>query len=139
MDLIPRAVIGKYANGTTYGLKVSLPGVNALTADDTDATKFSFNSEWTDFVKIHHIGIFQSPTGYVEGAAVEVKFPALSFVPFVEMRRYSGNVIWDDYLYPGGASTAGSSSRVGPSSFTYPSADGGLYFFIVYKLQVPVA
>lgn len=138
MALIPRAVIGKYANGTTYGLKVSLPGVNALTADDTDATKFSFNSEWTDFVKIHHIGIFQCPTAYVEGATVS--FPALPFSPFVEIRRYSGNIIWDDYLNPGyTASVSGVNCPVGPSSFPYPFFDGGLYFFIVYKLQVPVA
>lgn len=105
MSPVPGAVIGFYPSGV-IGLKTSLPGFNALTDDDNDANKFSFNSEWTDIEKVHLTGIATAPTSFA--GLYDIPIPALPYIPFVEMRAFSGNVINDDFLTvfdPNGAPT----------------------------------
>jgi hypothetical protein len=70
-----RVVLGKYANGD-MGLKVSLPGFDALLDDDSDPTKFSFNSSWSaDIMRVHMVGKVR----------MGVKVPhTLGFVPHME-------------------------------------------------------
>lgn len=92
-----RVLIGKYNDGVTYGLRVSLPGVDVLTGDSSDATQFSFDSNWTDIAQLVAVGTISVPIlaspGYVDAF-----FPSLGYYPFCEARRISGNVINDDYF-----------------------------------------
>jgi hypothetical protein len=91
-----RAIIGKYADGVTYGLKAALPGFDALTEAD-DSPNLSFNSNWTDIVPAIQLGIVTVPTGT---SIVDVLINDPGYVPYVECRRFeSGSVIHDDYLY----------------------------------------
>lgn len=70
-----RVVLGKYADGD-MGLKVSLPGFDALLDDDSDPTKFSFNSSWdAEIMRVHMVGKVR----------MGVKVPhTLGFVPHME-------------------------------------------------------
>ncbi|WP_458760555.1 hypothetical protein ACSVBT_07110 [Afipia sp. TerB] len=128
----PGAVLGKYANGTTYGLKTSLPGINALTDDDTDPSKFSFNSEWTDIVRPHQIGI-------VNFSAVNtiVPFPNLGFRPFYEIRRMIGSVICDDRMVqlppPSANAQSGIFSDIASSFLKLVSPVGDRVIYVIYK------
>lgn len=131
MTLIPRGVIGKYLNGTTIGLKTSLPGINALTADDTDGTKFSFNSEWNDFVKVHQIGI--STLGTVQ---TNCYFPTLAYKPFVEVRRVVGNVVYDDYAQ--GFNVSGLVNTVVTGDYIRFDGWNVPVLYVVYKIPVAV-
>lgn len=89
-----RIIIGKYADGVTYGLKAALPGFDAL-AEADNSPNLSFNSTWTDIVPILQSGIATSVSGR---ATVAMTDPG--YVPYVECRRFeSGNTIHDDYLH----------------------------------------
>lgn len=89
-----RVIIGKYADGVTYGLKAALPGFDALTEAD-DSPNLSFNSNWADIVPIIQTGIASSATFLID---VLISDPG--YVPYVECRRFeSGTTIHDDYLY----------------------------------------
>lgn len=139
MALIPRAVIGRYNNGT-YGLKVSLPGINALTDDDSDGTKFSLNSQWSDFVKIHAIGIATITEPSFPGAlngSVAINFATLAYKPFAEIRRFAGNVVWDDYAR--GGNQSGYNAIVTSSSVTVSEALGATFLYMVFRIPVPVS
>lgn len=140
MALIPRAVIGKYNDGVTYGLKVSLPGINALTDDDNDGTKFSFNSQWSDFVKIHAIGIATINVPDYAGSltgSVTINFTALAYKPFLEIRRYVGNVVWDDYAR--GGNVSGYFTVVTSSSARVSGPLGETALYMVFRIPVPVS
>lgn len=139
MTLIPRAVIGKYNNGT-YGLKVSLPGINALTDDDGDGSKFSFNSEWNDFVKIHAIGIATITDPLFPGAVtgeVVINFASLGYKPFVELRMVVGTVVWDDYARA--SNQCGYPAIVTGNSVTVNDAVGTSVLYMVFRIPVPVS
>lgn len=57
---LPSFRIGNYGDGT-IGFKTATPGNDVLIrADDDDVTKRSFNSEWTNILKIKSIGIVQA-------------------------------------------------------------------------------
>lgn len=103
-----RVVLGKYLNGT-MGLKVSRPGFDALTDDDSDPNKFSFNSQWTNIVPVHQVGIvgpnpvtFENSAPYSDWVNVAHN---LGYIPFIDARAFypqgyqtsAGDVIWDDY------------------------------------------
>jgi hypothetical protein len=94
---VPRVVIGR--RGTGLGLYCSLPGVNALTADANDSNRFSFNSDWTDLLKVHQMGTVSdysvSEPPFVKR---DVYFPALSYVPYVEARLYDRGRYYNDVV-----------------------------------------
>lgn len=104
-----RVVLGRYLNGT-MGLKVSRPGFDALTDDDSDPNKFSFNSQWSNIVPVHQVGIVGpypytvETTGSVEPPWVDVGHN-LAFIPYIEARAFypqnsftsAGDVVYDDY------------------------------------------
>jgi len=75
-----RVVLGKQQSGG-YALRVSLPGVDALTADANNPNQLSFNSDWTDLAKIHQMGqafVYAAPTTtYIYFPAVIVKLGKL--------------------------------------------------------------
>lgn len=90
-----RVVLGKQQNGG-YALRVSLPGVDALTADANNPNQLSFNSDWTDLARIHQMG-----QAYVYAApppTTYVYFLALGGIPFVEC-KYIDAYVHDDYAY----------------------------------------
>jgi hypothetical protein len=89
-----RAIIGKYADGVTYGLKTALPGFDALTEGD-NSPNLSFNSNWSDIAPVLQSGILTST-----GTFSDVLINDPGYVPYVEARRFeAGAVIHDDYLY----------------------------------------
>jgi hypothetical protein len=100
-----RVIIGKYADGVTYGLKAALPGFDAL-AEGDQSPNLSFNSNWNDIVPILQSGIASSGT-----FAISVLINDPGYVPYIECRKFeSGAVIRDDYLY-------GAINRVGVAGF----------------------
>lgn len=131
--MIPRAVIGKYPTGV-FGMKTSLPGYNALTDDDSDPNKFSFNSQWPDLVRTHLVGIATS--------TVSFGYPYLGYVPFAQVKHIRDGWIRDDWCYfPGGyydppvVARSGNSFMVDYSTFTvslptYSSA----VFYAIYRI-----
>lgn len=105
-----RVVLGRRADGT-YGMRCALPGKDALTADANDADALSFNSDWTNLLKVHLIGIAAVPQIISTGFSVTILFPALGYVPYAEARSASGSVVYDDLLVtlprpPNGNTTA---------------------------------
>jgi len=86
-----RVVLGKFDDGVTFGLRVSLPGFDAL-AGSSAGGDFSFDSTWTDITKLHQIGLFSFAT-----TQVSIFFTNQGFPPFLEIRRYVSNVVYDDY------------------------------------------
>lgn len=112
-----RLRIGKQADGT-YGMRSTLPGFDVRYDDASDVTKFSFNSEWTDIVRVHDYGYADAPApvpswpgpvpGAIDDASNSFRFTnnndwliphahSLGYVPFVEARVISGSTIYDDY------------------------------------------
>lgn len=105
-----RVVIGRQSDGS-YGLRSSVTGYDALAADGNDSDKLSFNSDWTNLLKIHAVGI--ASTGvrqYLGTSPAIIPFPALSYVPFAEARSMSGDVVFDDFLIPHGLTGGGSTT-----------------------------
>jgi hypothetical protein len=91
-----RVIIGKYADGVTYGLKAALPGFDALTEAD-NSPNLSFNSNWSDIAPVLQSGIVTVPTGTT---IVDVLITDPGYVPYVEARKFDGGTtIHDDYLY----------------------------------------
>jgi hypothetical protein len=146
---INRVCIGKYSDNTTVGLRVSLPGVDALSGNSSDPGTFSFDSEWSDISQIHQVGL-TARTTYTQpwGALLTVTgfrtlWSALGYKPFVETRLYAGGVIYDDY-FPNGLNPTfpfGSQSRipdVDPNGlYCEGGASGQQMLTIVYKIPVP--
>jgi len=131
-----RVVIGKYLNGT-MGLKVSMPGYSALNDDDSDASKFSFNSQWNDLVKIHMMSVVSSYTPITTGSVTHyyIFFPNLGYKPFVEIRRVDGNKFYDDG--PASSNSVGYGGPVTSNSVEVnPIAS---LLCVVYKIPVPVS
>lgn len=97
-----------------------------------DGNQTTFNSNWTDFLKVHQVG-----SGHITArtGTGEVLFPALPYKPFVEARAVVGNRVFDDTF---------SGSRVGigvnirtdrlimATDATYD------YVYVVYKVGIPV-
>ena len=98
-----RVVIGQYADGVNYGLRVSLATYDALLDNSNDAGKFSFDSNWTDIVKIHQAGI-ATIAASTSIPLNSLPFPDLGYIPFFEARMVNGTIINDDYV---------SSTRIG--------------------------
>lgn len=83
-----RVVLGRQADNS-FGLRVSLPGHDALTASQDDTTQLSFNSEW-NLLRIHALGI---------SSTSPIPFPALTYYPYFEARIINGNVVYADHSY----------------------------------------
>lgn len=134
MSLIPRVLIGKYNDGVTFGLRCSLPGINAVT-DSSAGGDFSFDSSWTDISKIHQVGLGTFPSSDTQES---VFFSSLGYAPFFEIRRYVSNVVYDDYW--------NSTNQWGADAFVFSNTElrinnaGGpavTFMYIVYRISVP--
>ena len=92
-----RVIIGKDQYGV-FGLKATLPGFDVFNDDENDANKFSFNSKWTDIMRIHVVGVVTAPADSLAFAdQCQVPFPALPYRPFLECRTIRDGVIRDDW------------------------------------------
>lgn len=102
--------------GGSYGLRTTRPGYDAILDDASDVTKFSFNSDWTDVVRIHNYGYVDPPSslpswppptpGAIDDSSllftnnnpwlVPVAH-SLGYIPYVEARVVDGSTIYDDH------------------------------------------
>lgn len=146
-----RVVLGRYNDGLTIGLRVSLPGYDALTDDSSEAGKFSFDSEWTDIVEVHQVSLSARQTAISiyphVGVTIDgwlLTWPALGYKPFVEARVLNGNTIYDDYMSV--SAVAGWHSGHGGQILTpepnqmyiQGGQSGEQMLSIIYKVPVPV-
>lgn len=127
-----RVCLGKLPDGN-YGLWISAPSVDVMTADPLNGNQLTFNSNWTDMVQVHAIG-----TGHAT-SITKVAWPTLPYIPFLEIRgtdgASSGRVYDDTFL----------SNKVGmgAASFVdgfFPTNSLGVtfdYIYIAYKIPVP--
>ena len=127
-----RVLIGKYDNGVDFGLRIALTGISAQYGNSAAADQFSFDSNWTDLVQLHQVGLATTPASTFQ----TVLFPNLGYKPFVEVRYLSGTTISDDSF---SASRIGVSATISADRIVAPGIIGGSYSFlyIVYKVSVP--
>lgn len=96
MALVPAVSFGKQIDNK-YSLRISLPPYNAVYDDPNDSEKFSFNSDWTDLVRTHFVGMATVPvTLNVYVPTVDIPFPDLGYIPHVEVRQADGYYTYDD-------------------------------------------
>lgn len=150
-----RVVIGKQNDGT-FGLRVSLPGIDAYLGDSSGGD-FSFDSAWTDIVKIALVGTCNvqggSGTPGVAPFVPTVISHSLGYVPFVEARQIIGSLIYDDTMNlsnffmsnrSSGPPAAYSSTQIafslqqsGPSVGSTGTFAGYSMVFVIYAIPVP--
>jgi hypothetical protein len=130
-----RDVLGALPGGT-FGLRCSLPGVDVITGDSNDPNQFSFNSDWTDIAKLHQVGVAVIPAP--PPFNVSVPFPDLGYRPFVEVRRVSGNIVFDDWLRNG---RYGIGAQIETSQIIMPAlfspAEAYVVLYMVFAVPVP--
>jgi hypothetical protein len=130
-----RVVLGALPGGT-FGLRVSLPGVDVMTGDSSNSTQFSFNSDWTDIAKVRQVGIATVPPNIPPGVAIP--FPDLGYRPFVEIRRLNGALIYDDWF---NSVQSGIGAQIGTNSIVAPSdlnGSVGAYALLYMIFAIPV-
>lgn len=92
-----RVVIGKYNDGVNFGLRASLPGIDALTGDSNDGG-FSFDSNWTDIANVIQTGFIAAINAGGAFVSTSISFVDPGYKPFVEFRQLiGGNTVQDDY------------------------------------------
>ncbi len=140
--MAPRVVIGK-DNAGNYGIKCSLPGYNALTDDDTDLNKFSFNSNWNDLLVIHQRGI-ATPATFP--TVTNIPFSDLGYLPFIEVKPFTaGNPqrYYNDYQFVSQQTTVFTRYQTGFNAwvetdtirmFDYALSGWNQVFYVVYRL-----
>lgn len=146
-----RVVIGKRLDGS-YGLSVSLAGVDAYAGDYTGGG-FSFDDRWTDIVKVAMVGTVNAPGGSFSTYPTPVVSHGLGYVPFIEARLLSGtNVLNDDNMQISSFAAqrfAGMPVFVDTSNLTFQAQvsgpeSGGFFpciaynaVYVVYAIPVP--
>jgi hypothetical protein len=136
-----RVVIGKFADGVTYGLRVGMPNVDAL-LEDGNSSRLSFNSEWTDMVSVLQVGFAYGSSSGSVATGVEVSVTNPGYPPYVEARRFtSGNTMWDDNIFVSNRSGIGQIwSSITPLTLKMPAlASGEIALYVVYKIPVILA
>jgi hypothetical protein len=134
---VSRVVLGVESDGT-IALRTSSVGNDAYTAAD-DGSAITFDSRWTDIVKLQAIGIASAVNAGGSFWRFQATFPDVGFIPFMEARRVEGNVVYDDFMttqFPAGSycnPTTNSFQSVGDTSFSSTMK----MLFIIYKLSVP--
>lgn len=130
-----RTYLGKLSG--SFALRTTLPGFDAITDDATDSEKFSFNSDWTDLVNTHQVGI--ATQDGTTSAAVSVPFTSPGYKPIVEVRYISGSVIYDDTnvydsLNPGWNTWVTTNSLI----LQFRGSDQPYsLLYVIYKIPVP--
>lgn len=83
-----RVILGNLGGGQ-YGLRVSLPGHDVVSGGE-----LSFDSGWTDIVKVIQVGVASKTADF---DFTDVLFPSPGYQPFAEVRWRSGLRVYDDY------------------------------------------
>jgi hypothetical protein len=133
-----RVVIGKYADGVTYGLKIALPGgFDALTLDDNSGS-LSFNSNWTDIVNVQQLGFASGSSSGSIPLGVNVSISDPGYVPYVEARIFSGSTINDDDVDGSIKTGVGAYyNQRSPLTLRMPSLGAGqTALFLIYLIPV---
>lgn len=137
-----RVVMGQQNDGS-YGLRVSAAGVDAFVGTGQGGD-FTFNSDWTDASKILLVARLDwSSTGASGVSGFGVSWADPGYLPFVEVRRARGTVLYDDWN-PAATGGPGSSPFGNPnhqmtrSSFNLgaPSTSDFL-LFLAMRIAVP--
>lgn len=130
-------------------MRVAVAGADA-TSVDPDSAYLTFNSDWTDIVELHQIGVLSyassglkrydaAGTPSTTNAGFGVLYTSLGYRPFVEMRRFTtSNVVYDDYWES--AQEAGANAAIYRDCFHAPTPGGSTtdkLFYVVYKLSCP--
>jgi hypothetical protein len=116
-----RLVIGKYADGVTYGMKLSIPGTDVLSADPDDLI---FDSTWAAAGSVHQTG--------VTTIGSTIAFPSLSYRPMLLAIAYSGSSTIDPFWtnqYP--------ETYRWSTSYTTRIASGPIYIVTTSSLTFP--
>ncbi len=140
-----RARLGKQIDGS-FGVRVAVAGADAASVDP-DSAYLTFNSDWTDTVELHQIGVVSYAASGVKGynGSGSVNFnrgygalyTSLGYRPFVEIRRFTtSNVVYDDYW--NSTQTAGAVCTIFRDCFRADSPSStDKVFYVVYKLPAP--
>ena len=88
-----RVAIGNLGGGK-FGLRSTMPGYDVLTEPENSAN-LSFDSNWTNTVSVRQSGVAAYPW---RDQVWPVYFLNSGYIPIVEARPYSGNVVFDDYV-----------------------------------------
>ncbi len=70
--MVGRLLLGKFNDGSTYGARLSVPGVEVLTAAQASLI---FSTEWAGSLAVHAAGITTIGS--------TVAFPSMGFIPLV--------------------------------------------------------
>lgn len=144
--MVRRARLGKQIDGS-FGVRVSAAGADAA-AVDPDSGYLTFNSDWTDIVELHQIGVASynaSVSGYDAAGTPNTQagfgalYTSLGYRPFVELRLFTtSNVVYDDYWES--LQEAGANAAIWRDKFRAPWNSGSTtnkIFYVVYKLECP--
>lgn len=129
-----RVILGNLGGGV-FGLRVSLPGEDVVAGGE-----LSFDSGWTDIVKMIQVGV---ATKLADNTFTEVLFPSPGYQPFAEVRYRSGLRVYDDYspIVVSDASPHGLGATIATDRLRlWPAATGsGTAYDVVYAVfRVPV-
>ncbi|ACF01843.1 hypothetical protein Rpal_3341 [Rhodopseudomonas palustris TIE-1] len=123
-----RAVAGRLLDGR--GIKTSLINFDALYASEG---QLSFDSRWTDLLKVHQLGIASMPD-IGQGYQADVYFPDLGYSPFIEIRKLVGNVVYDDYM---NGSQFGFGATIYSNRFRGGATPPTNIVYAIYRVPVP--
>lgn len=89
-----RMIRGKYNDGVTIGMRISLTPCDALTDDSSIPGQFAFDSTWTDIIH----PVLKSTVSFsgANNDGNQTIPHSLGYTPFVEVRLFNGNTVWDD-------------------------------------------
>jgi hypothetical protein len=135
-----RVVIGQLPGGG-FGIKSSLPGIDVRGVPDDDTQKLSFSSNWQNVAQVHLTGIAD-----LSGGSKTIFWNPLGFIPFIEVRGRSGNVLFDDFNVqtpPNGNNGSLGGFRTalfiqpanGSASVSNVASAFASIFFVVYRIQ----
>ena len=120
------------------GLRCSLTGFDVVTGT---SDQMSFDTSWTDISKLLAVGIanWVSDIGTLPGTTIPgylVSWPNLGYIPLAEVRKLSGNVVYDDFY--DASNPTGLYARVTAGGFTRPqAATSDQLLYIAYQIPVP--
>jgi hypothetical protein len=135
-----RAVIGKQNDGS-YGLRCSLPGIDAFVGDGLGGG-FTFNSDWADIAKVHAIGVTTwqanawevTPGSGIFLSGFTAAWTSQGFIPFAEVRRLISGVVINDDRWTS-TMQFGNYTQIHADKFRAPdSSTSDQVLYLVYKI-----
>ena len=120
--MVNRLLLGKYNDGVTYGMKLSIPGHDVMTAV---GDKLIFDTQWLGSGAVHQTGVTTMGNS--------VAFPSMGYIPMAYAVTYGGSgQVFDSYWterYP--------ESRRWATDYTTRVAAGALYTITTNTISFP--